>query len=182
MKIVFFVNGHPRAGKDTTIDFMRQRLGAAGIPTGAFSSIDPVRAALSRMRINLDAKTEADRKLLATVGDALEEHSHCRSNWCVWNALDFFDRHDVGVFFLHVREPELIWRICQRLGGIAWNTVFVDSDRAERVTSNAADAGVASMCYDYTLLNNGTLDDLSRQVDELLEKSLPRALVQHSVE
>lgn len=184
MKTVIFVNGAPRAGKDTVIEFMQQHLDARNLPSGSFSSIDPVRAMLNRIGMNTSGKTEADRKLLATIGDALEEHSKRRSSWCVWNAVDFFSENGFGVFFLHVREPLLIQRITAALAplGITCLTVFVDGARAEYVFSNPADAGVADMVYDHTLLNNGTLEDLRAEVVLLLKSVLPRTLVQHSVE
>lgn len=182
MRTTIIVNGSPRSGKDSLIDFMRDHLHTARIQTGAFSSIDPVRTMLKRAGFDLESKTAADRLLLATVGDAIEAHSERRTNWSVWNAIDFFNENESGVFFLHVREPEIIGKVRKRLETLKITvlTVLVSSDRAE-TGANKTDLGVWGMDYDVTIQNNGTLDDLSMDALNLLSTRgmIP---VQHSVD
>jgi len=72
MKTVVIVNGHPRAGKDTAVDFLEVMLGEAGHNVMRYSSIDPVREALSHIGVDTSAKTEADRAVLVEVGMALQ--------------------------------------------------------------------------------------------------------------
>lgn len=155
---VIIVNGPPRAGKDTLIRFMKSILPCA---SAEFSSIDPVREMLGRA-VDLSQKTEADRKLLATVGDALEEHSFFRTHACMEAAGLFFAARYYGVFFCHIREPRHIIRLKRawKLQGIAVTTVLLQSTRAEMITSNPADAGVFGMKYDVELRNDGAPDDL----------------------
>ena len=164
MKTVIVVNGKPRSGKDTLISLMRDALSAAEIQSTAYSSIDPVKEML-REYVDLRAKTEADRKLLSIVGDAMQEHSQFRTGRCAWMIDDFFHDLDHGVFFLHMREPELIERMrtsCQE-AGIRFISVLLHADRAENVTSNPSDAGVENGVYDAHLTNNGTLEDLATE-------------------
>lgn len=171
MKTVIVVNGKPRAGKDTAVAFMRDVLSDSNIPTHAFSSIDPVKVMLGA-HVDLSAKTEADRKLLSVVGDALQEHSSFRTftfmkaiNW-------FFYENDNGVFFLHMREPHLIKVMkenCEK-HGMRFLRILMTSPRAENVTSNASDAGVESGHYDDVLTNDGTLADLRKECQILVVK------------
>ena len=164
MKAVIFVNGSPRAGKDTLVEMMSAHAMRNGLAAGQFSSIEPVKAMLLAAGIDTSSKTEADRKLLALVGDALQEHAKWRTYWCAREVRKFFAMTGPGVFFLHVREPVVIAQLTRDLRKQfdIW-TIRVDSDRAENVTSNSADAGVHAMRYDLAVLNNGTLDDLSKE-------------------
>ena len=164
MKAVIFINGRPRAGKDTLVSMMAHHAMRAGLSVGSFSSIEPVKAMLLAAGIDTSSKTEADRKLLALVGDALQEHAKWRTYWCAREVRKFFAMSGPGIFFLHVREPVLIAQLTRDLRKQfdIW-TIRVDSDRAENVTSNSADAGVHAMRYDLAVSNNGTLDDLSKE-------------------
>lgn len=171
MKTVIIVNGRPRAGKDSSIEAMTNILTGAGIPTTAFSSIDPIRNMLTKAGLDVSAKTERDRALLAEVGDAVERHSEFRSRKCVAEAARFFFVcRGEAVMFLHVREKAIIDRISEKLArsGVKVLKIAVVSERAEHVTSNAADAGVDDIGYDAVLTNNGTLDDLAFACDKLL--------------
>lgn len=158
MKRVIIVNGPARAGKDTFINICRHLL---PIKSTEFSSIDPVRDVLKQF-VDISGKTESDRKLLATVGSALEEHSNFRSANCVMRSQKFFESVPAGVFFCHVREPEIIRLLCEawKMRSITTHTVMLDSNRAARISSNPADAGVFGMDYDHNLRNDGTIDDL----------------------
>lgn len=174
MKTVIVINGRPRAGKDSTVLAMQQILKGAGIATSDFSSIDPVRFMLQEAGIDLSAKTPEDRALLAEVGFSLEKHSHWRSQRCFRMIYGFFEDNSSrpAVMFLHVREPEIIARITDRVERRKWRmlTVLVKSIREENVISNAADLGVEGMKYHEVLENNGTLDDLAHACDKLLFK------------
>lgn len=194
MKTVIVINGKARAGKDTAIACMRNILKANGIESEAFSSIDPVRQMLHRAGLNTDAKTPADRALLAEVGDSVEKHSYFRSTRSFMEIHGFFMNTEdrPAVVFLHVREPAIIERIGGKVRSRGWRMVhiFVRSDREEDVTSNAADMGVANMRYDTTIHNNGTLDDLARACDQTLFANgvieqlslLHRRSIQHNVD
>lgn len=164
---IIIVNGRPRAGKDTLIGFMQNHLREAGVPTMAFSSIDPVRDLLTGAGFDLSGKTEADRKLLAVVGAAVEEHSHWRTQACIDEIVSFDLNYGGGVVFLHIREPANIERIRQWVAdvglemGFSMTTVLLRSNREELVNSNGADASVDDVDYDYRLENNGTPELLS---------------------
>lgn len=165
MTTIIVLNGPPRAGKDTFIEMVNGHLYKRHIPTNTFSSINPVRHMLSTAGIDVSAKTEADRKLLSVVGDACQEHSKWKIRQCFHELNNFQTNYgERGVMFLHVREPVLIDEIrnlcLSMIYPVRFITVFLDSVRAQNVTSNLSDAGVRAMQYDMTLYNNGTKDDL----------------------
>lgn len=167
MTHIIIVNGPPRTGKDTFIEILTSMLRAKNIAVDAFSSIDPVRDMLTAAGFDLSKKTETDRKLLAVVGAAVEEHSSWRMRQCIDRICDFafsVANPADSVMFLHIREPANIATIRQwasaTYGVHTCCTVFIESIRAEKVISNSSDAGVKDMGYDYTVPNNGSLADL----------------------
>lgn len=162
---VIFVNGPPRAGKDTFVELASKHLAKANVWPDSFSSIDPVRDLLTNSAgIDLSAKTPADRKLLADIGAALEEHS----NWRTEKVVEFCKNsawkgaghgYDTAVF-IHIREPQNIQRVIRRLreiGGFRVTTAFVDGPRAVDV-DNVADRAIRLMSYDWTLDNDSTIE------------------------
>ncbi len=160
MKKVIVVNGRPRAGKDTAIAFMQGILQEHRIASIQFSSIDPVRDVVQRLGIDVSAKTPADRALLAEIGSSVEKHSGYRSKACLTEALRFFASHSKAVVFLHIREPAMIETVAaglDRMAKIDLISVLVESERAEHVTSNAADMGVEGLSYNAKLSNHGSL-------------------------
>lgn len=168
-RTVIVINGRPRAGKDTTVLFMQEYLDRARIMSHAYSSIQPIKDMLGQW-VDLSSKTPADRRLMALVGDALQEHSSFRTNRCLGEIRSFFQIVTRGVFFLHLREPELIAEVrrgCEA-DGIRFITIYLESSRAENVKNNNADAGVDQGSYDYRIENNGTLDDLRATSEKLL--------------
>ena len=171
MRHVIVVNGPPRAGKDTAIDFMQDYLNDRLIRTESFSSIDPIKDMLEDF-VDLSAKTESDRKLLATVGDAMQEHSMYRTDYSL-RVIRIFFRVGRGVFFLHMREPTLIdvvRKACEA-EDITFTTILLRSSREQLVMSNPADAGVLNGQYDIIMRNDGSLD-LLRTVCVAWMKSL----------
>lgn len=158
---VFFINGKPRAGKDSVVGYLRGLLGFAR-ETTEFSSIDPIRFMLSVRGIDITKKTEADRKLLSVVGDAVEEHSGFRTQMVMEAIQGSVMQYEKKAIFIHLREPKLIQKVCGQLTAkqIDFVTVKVVSPRSQEVTSNPSDAGIDGMAYDAEIRNHGTLEDL----------------------
>lgn len=169
---VIVVNGRPRAGKDTCVEIMTSLLSQDGYSTSSFSSIDPVRDMLNGAGINLSKKTNDDRDLMASVGQALEKHSEWRTNQCAERARWFAQLNgDVQtVMFVHMRERELIERLKTKLPGHSFYKVLVENPRVPMVTSNSSDADVYGVTYDYTIVNDGSLDQLTYSCAAALTK------------
>lgn len=164
-KLVIVVNGHPRSGKDTAVEFMMNALNDQDILAWAMSSIDPVRELLAPVT-DFKAKTEEERNLLAVVGRAVEEFSSWRTRQVLEFSRACFEASGLSnaVVFVHMREPDLIAKLqgmlARDIPDAGFLTIFVDKPDAAPVKSNAADAGVADMNYNRCLFNGGTLEDL----------------------
>ena len=171
MSIVYIINGRPRVGKDQLTDYMREAYLNLNWHCGFLSSIDPVRDVLNRMGIDTVEKTAADRKLLATVGAAVEEHSQFRTKRCIDYVSQVSSLSSApAAIFLMVREPEMIDRLRTKLRNLGYIVirVLVQSSRAEILT-NPTDAEADTMPYDYLVVNNGTLTDLRREAVSLVD-------------
>lgn len=164
------INGFARAGKDSFVDACAAHIHQRDdcLRLFSFSSIDPVRNLLTEhAAIDMSVKTDADRKLLADVGAALEAHSNWRTKKCVEYVGDRAgwaeaNRRDV-VVFLHIREPENIATVIRGIAdrGVGpVHTLLLRSPR-EVMPDNVADNSVLGMHYTDTIQNDGDLRLLS---------------------
>jgi hypothetical protein len=169
---VIIVNGLPRSGKDTAIELM-QHLMFPKIAARSYSSIDPVRNVLADWGVDLSAKTEEDRKLMSTIGDALEEHSNFKTEESFKKVLSFQEGAGLRdlVVFIQIREPDLIDKLKRRLEDvdIPVTRLKIQSSRGLKLTSNPADAGIDEMVYDRLIQNDSDLDDLKRDCKGMLK-------------
>lgn len=180
---VIVVNGPPRAGKDSLVASLMDHYAQRDHHVAAFSSIDPIREMLAHVGIDVTAKTKADRKLLAYIGNMVEEHSQFRTNYCV-DRIELISRlfsRKSPVIFLHIREAHLIDILESRLksSGINLWRIFVDGPRAEKVLSNPADSEVYTMKRDYVVFNDSTLDDLDRKAQAIVNITCMRKEFAH---
>lgn len=170
MKTLVIVTGLPRSGKDTAIEITRNLLAQGGVPSAAFSSIDPVRDLLTQY-VDLSAKTAADRKLLSVVGDALQEHCGFRVNRSLRSMRHFFVDEGEGVFFLQVREPDLAEAIRQQAHQDQVLTIhlLVTSPRAEAAACRADEVAETGE-FDHLIENDGDLYDLDAECLTFIER------------
>lgn len=170
------INGFARAGKDTFVDACQMLMNQTKW-VYAFSSIDPVRSLLRDLaKVDISKKTDADRKLMAEVGAALEAHSNWRTDKCVdWVAgKAAWAQHNSRdtVLFLHIREPENIAKVSAQIAdrclGVV-HTLLLRSPR-EIMPDNVADNAVLGMEYEDTIHNDSGLAALSDKAHAYLIK------------
>ena len=75
--------------------------------------------------------------------------------------------HDNVMLFMHIREPEEIQRAKERFDAL---TLLIKRPGYEPIQSNHADRDVDQYDYDYTIVNNGTMQDLEQQASDFIEK------------
>jgi hypothetical protein len=165
--ILILVNGHPKSGKDTVILQTQRLLKERRVPSIHLSSINPIREMVMSAGIIISLKTEADRKLLSIIGEAVEEHSRFRSTWCSAQIQKFLRAHGGeprAVAFLQIREPHVQENLCAILRTNQPDTTVIRlgvlSNRSTPVLSNPSDAGIAQLKFDHTIQNDGTTDEL----------------------
>jgi len=153
---IVIINGYNETGKD---EFIKQ---SNSFFTNIFnySTIDYYKKmAVEYFNWNPDKKDEKSRVLLSslkklhkeyddspfkTTCEYIEQIKICPNDW---------------IIFIHSREPEEIKRLKERYNAI---TLLIDRDSAIPA-NNSSDMSVKMTKYDYTVNNNGTIDDLKKQ-------------------
>ena len=160
-KMIFVVNGKPRAGKDTFASIL-----------GEYMNVYKYSAVTKVKRIAKEcgwtgAKEERDRKFLHELKMLTSAYSDMSFN-DVMAEIEKFNKGeiDADVFVVDIREPEEIDRIVKATKAF---TIFIENENVPEITSNAADANVANYKYDFTIYNNGTLDDFEDNIKIFIE-------------
>ena len=168
---VFIINGQAKAGKDTLIKLMEIAAHHLVDQQQAFSSIDSVREAVTSMGIDVSTKTDRDRDLMSTIGNALQTHSEHRTKECIDAVLDMNALGGDSILYLHVREPIIINQLMnyfEPLPGIDLVRVHLVGCRGLNITSNPSDAGTSNMEYDFKIENNHSFGPLMVQAENLI--------------
>lgn len=168
MKVVI-VNGKPGAGK-TTFETMCLGLGKA--KCYICSSIDYIKD-IARTCGWDGEKSPENRKFLSDLKDLLTTWNdipmkkiHERIEYIQAAFSDNEDLLDDVIIFVDVREPNEIQRIKDYYGAA---TLLVTRDEADRIPSNNhADNDVYNFEYDIIIENNGSLDDLYKSAETVL--------------
>lgn len=169
MKVVV-INGMPRSGKDTFVNFCLDELGEYG---HAFSTVDFVKEVAKNCGWN-GQKTPKDRKFLSGLKDLLTEwndvpYQQIRSEIAkiYLIAEQYGLNHNKFVIFIHCREPEEIQRFVDEYQAI---TVLMRRGEVENnEQSNHADDEVFNFNYDVTVHNEYSLESLKLAANVFLE-------------
>lgn len=166
---VIVVNGYPRSGKDTFVNFCKEKLGAFGV---SVSTVDFVKYLAAQSGWD-GTKTPKNRKFLSDLKDLLTEW-----NDVPWKKVEeVFESIKVECFqyglkdsdfflFIHSREPKEIERFQKEYGAL---TILIDREEVEGKQSNHSDAEVMNFNYDYIINNDGTLEELKMKAITFIE-------------
>ena len=169
MKIII-INGYAGVGKSTFVDMCKKDYLVTEL-----STIDPIKDIASKIGWN-GQKEPKDRKFLSDLKDLLSKYNDYSFNKTIENVgavVRFFKifiphNFDKLTIFIHCREPEEIERFKKELGA---RSLIVRRHSSEVVTQfNHADNNVFDAVYDYTIFNEGSLDDLKESAKKFMEK------------
>ena len=171
--MVFIVNGMPRAGKSTFVAMCRAYKGYKAAQE--YSTVDYVKDLAMELGWNGE-KTLRDRKFLSDLKALLTEWKDIPYQKTLeWidvtyrrNASDYGLLHEDTCLFIHCREPEEIARFKKDLGDDCATILVRRSEVENAEQSNRSDSDVFDYDYDYTIVNNGSLDDLQNTVENFL--------------
>lgn len=165
----FIINGRPRSGKDTFVNFCLEELGAFG---KLISTVDFVKEIAARCGWD-KTKTPKNRKFLSDLKDLLTNWGDVPYKKTLQEIdmfkfdLDYWDVSDKGVVFIMCREPKEIDRFERELNA---KSVLIQRASVEfEQQSNHADSEVLNHKYDYIIENNGTVDELKEKAKEFLK-------------
>ena len=156
MKIIV-INGHPRSGKSTFVDFVSKW----NKPTIELSMVDFTKKVATAAGWYGEKEPE-DRRFLAHLKDLLEEWRDKPYEY-VATRIEAAAKHykedfassvlyDNLIIFVHAREPKDIDRLKENFSAA---TLYIKRNAVDsEKPSNHADAAVENYTYDYTITNN----------------------------
>ena len=160
-KLVFIVNGKPRAGKDTFAMILNRYMNVY-----KYSAVTKVKEIATLCGWD-GQKEERDRKFLHELKMLTSEYSDMAYQDVI-NEIKKYRNGEIeaDVFIVDVREPEEIERLAKEVGAL---TVFIENNNVPAITSNAADANVENYEYDFVVPNNGTMNDFEEEIKLFME-------------
>lgn len=144
-----------RCGKDTFANILNEF-----IPTLKYSSIDKVKEIAKLCGWN-GGKTEKDRKFLSDLKVLVSQYSNMPLESIINKTIEFLNNDYYQVMLIDIREPEEIEKAKKILKA---KTILIKNDRVQMITSNMADANVFNYNYDFTIENNGTLEEFKDKI------------------
>lgn len=170
-KQIFVINGSGGTGKDTFVSLVSIELNDIFRRFHTvinFSSVDKVKEIAKEIGWD-GGKTERDRKLLSDLKILTSNYCDMPFESMKNKVNDFMKDENSLILFLHIREPEEITRAVKEFSAKA---ILIIRDSVTHITSNIADRNVFGYKYDYTIYNNGTVNDLKIEVNRFLNKVL----------
>jgi hypothetical protein len=167
---IVVINGSGGVGKDTFVDQCKKYCYVKNI-----SSVDEIKEVARILGWDGVTKDEKTRKFLSDLKLLATEYSNSPFEY-MKSEIDKFMNDDCfnfnygqikGIIVCHVREPEEIQKMKDYF---KCSTLLITNNRIEQVKSNMADAGVYNFTYDYTVDNNGTINDLQAKALFFLDK------------
>lgn len=154
MKKVYITSGVGRSGKDTFCEFVGKY-----ISTYKYSIVDLPKEAAKVLGWD-GSKTEKDRKFLSDIMDLSTDYNDSPFQDVVTIVADFKSNFiEDKVLFVDMRDPKDIARAVKTFGA---ETILIKNPNVEKISSNHADANVDNYEYDYTIENDGTLEQLDK--------------------
>ena len=167
---IFIINGRGGCGKDTFVE-----LCAKQVPKYMclnISTVDKVKE-IARLCGWDGGKEDKDRKFLSDLKALLTKYNDMPHQSILYSVKMFeaglktFDLDpDEAIVFIHCREPEAIERLRQELNAV---TVLIRRPFLENhAYGNVSDDGVENYRYNFTIFNDGTIEDLESWAVALL--------------
>ena len=159
-KKVVVINGSGGVGKDTFVSLCGKYVKVINV-----SSIDPYKELLFKTGWD-SIKNDKSRKTLSDLKNISIMFNDGPTNY-VENKYHEFLLSDNDIMFVHIREPEEIKKVVDRINAL---TLLITSKRIEKMTSNKADASVLEYDYDDIISNDGTIEELEIKAKSYVKK------------
>lgn len=147
-----------RSGKDTFVEFCSKYAKVKN-----YSSVDYIKIIARLLGWNGE-KDERSRKFLSDLKDLSTEYND-GPVLKMEEQIHLGEKEGMDFIFLHMREPSEIDK-CKKLFNA--ETIFIQNPNVPIISSNEADKNVFNYDYDYTIVNDGTLDDLEIKAKDFI--------------
>ena len=159
IKHIVIINGSGGVGKDTFVDLVDNYISAYPV-----SSVEKIKTIAQSLGWD-GGKTEKDRKFLSDLKILSGEYNDLPFNEIINNIKLFLEPGKKDIVFLMIREPVEIQRVKDYIEkdlNATCVTLLITNSNVKSISSNMADNGVSNYYYDYTIRNDGTLEDLDK--------------------
>lgn len=162
-KTLIIVNGFPRAGKDTFMDYYGELWRQTGLSIMKHSTIDTCKALAVDMGWDGE-KTPEMRNMLSELKDLYTKYFDGPLN----EIKKLLKEPWIDMLFVAMREPAEIKRTVEwaEANGIRCQTFLIRSNREERNHDSHSDQLVLDYPYSLYLGNNGTEEDFKKGIDD----------------
>ncbi len=161
MKQVIIINGSGASGKDTFVSYCKSYTNVLNI-----SSVDKVKEA-AKILVNWNGeKDEKSRKLLVDLKKLSIKYNDAPLNYIKEEYNSFINSNN-NLMFIHIREIKEIKKVKRLLKA---KTLLITNKNVPIITSNNSDKNVLNYEYDYTINNDGTLEELDAKAKEFITK------------
>lgn len=159
-KQVIIINGTGGSGKDTFVEFCSEFTKVTNI-----SSVDKVKEAAKALVNWNGEKDEKSRKLLVDLKQLSIDYNDYPTQY-IKEKYEEFINSDSKYLFVHIREINEIEKIKKILNA---KTLLILNPRVAIITSNTSDGNVLNYNYDFTIQNDGNLEDLKQKAKKFVE-------------
>ncbi len=163
IKIVV-LNGSGRSGKDTVAIYANRMFEVySDLIVHNISTVDLIKD-VARIMGWGGQKDDKSRTFLSDLKDLWSDY--CNGPfWYIVNYINKLDQKKKHLVFVHIREPKEIQKIIDAYPTA--NTVLVTRKGTEDFT-NHADQEVNKFTYDFSIKNDGTLDEFYTKINQTL--------------
>jgi len=169
---VVVINGQAKIGKDKFVKIFKD---VSDFRVKNLSSVDRVKNVAEMCFGWNGKKNEKSRQFLSDIKKAWSEFNDGPTNdilnrididtkYCIENNKDIKN----NIYFLHIREPHEIEKI-QKHYGDDCITLIIKKD-VDIHPQNSSDLNVENHEYQYTIDNNGTIEDLKNSVKKFIKE------------
>lgn len=163
--ITVVLNGSGGVGKTTFAALCGKYAACKNI-----SSIGEIRDMAARLGCDTKHKDDKSRAFLSDLVKLADDYYDYRFNFVTGrHNMYATDENWCKILFVDVREPRMIERIKNAFNAV---TLFIDRPYVEDITSNPSDRNVRHYSYDYTIMNDGSFEDLEKKAKDFVEEIL----------
>ena len=177
---IVIINGKGGSGKDTFVKFCED-FGTTQhfVEIENISTVDCVKEIASSMLVDVENKTEKERKLLSGLNHILNEYNwyplKSTVNKTAYSMYAYKYLGIYGIIFIHCREPEYINKLKEFFAenedtkDVPVETLLIRNPNVPDITTNESDRNVENYEYDFIIDNDGTLDDLREKAETYMK-------------
>lgn len=165
MKEICIINGSGGKGKDLFVQLCGEYCTVMNT-----SAIDPSKNAAMQL-VGYEWGDEKDDESLRALLSDLKAMSIKHNNYpfrYISKFITEFPESTAELLFIHIREPEEIQKIIDFFPNV--HTLLVKNPRVGDITSNSSDANVYQFPYEFTIDNDGSMEELRERACQFVSK------------